>query len=108
MKRILSLLISTLGFWQIMAAQNVAIKTNTLYWLTTTPNIGAEFSLSSKLTIEVAGAYNPWTFKDDKKMRFWLVQPELKYWTCEKFNGHFIGVHLHGAQYYGGFVTNKN
>lgn len=44
MKRILSLLISTLGFWQIMAAQNVAIKTNTLYWLTTTPNIGAEFS----------------------------------------------------------------
>ena len=101
MKRILSLLISTLGFWQFMAAQNVAIKTNTLYWLTTTPNIGAEFSLSSKLTIEVAGAYNPWTFKDDKKMRFWLVQPELKYWTCEKFNGHFIGVHLHGAQYYG-------
>lgn len=87
MKRILSLLISTLGFWQIMAAQNVAIKTNTLYWLTTTPNIGAEFSLSSKLTIEVAGAYNPWTFKDDKKMRFWLVQPELKYWTCENSTG---------------------
>lgn len=107
MKRILSLLISTLGFWQIMAAQNVAIKTNTLYWLTTTPNIGAEFSLSSKLTIEVAGAYNPWTFKDDKKMRFWLVQPELKYWTCEKFNGHFIGVHLHGAQYYGGFSSKR-
>lgn len=107
MKRILSLLISTLGFWQFMAAQNVAIKTNTLYWLTTTPNIGAEFSLSSKLTIEVTGACNPWTFKDDKKMRFWLVQPELKYWTCEKFNGHFIGVHLHGAQYYGGFSSKR-
>lgn len=41
MKRLLSLLISIFGLWQILAAQNVAIKTNMLYWLTTTPNIGA-------------------------------------------------------------------
>lgn len=107
MKRLLSLLIFLIGIWQILAAQNVAIKTNTLYWLTTTPTLGVEFSLSSKTTFEVVGAYNPWTFKDDKKMRFWLVQPELKYWTCEKFNGHFIGLHLHGAQYYGGFSSKR-
>jgi len=25
------------------------------------------------------------------------VQPELRYWLCEKFNGHFFGVHLHGG-----------
>lgn len=36
-------------------------------------------------------------------MRFWLVQPEVKYWLCEKFEGHFLGVHLHGAQFFGGF-----
>lgn len=36
-------------------------------------------------------------------MRFWLIQPEVKFWLCEKFEGHFIGLHLHGAQYFGGF-----
>ena len=84
--------------------QDVALKTNGLFWLTTTPNVGVEVALSPKYTLELAGAYNPWTFKDDKKMRFWLVQPELKYWFCEKFEGHFVSVHLHGAQYYGGFT----
>ncbi|MEY8708575.1 DUF3575 domain-containing protein [Bacteroides faecichinchillae] len=107
MKRILLLLISTIGVLHSLTAQNVGIKTNTLYWLTTTPNLGVEFSLDKKLTFELTGAYNPWTFKNDKKMHFWLVQPEIKYWTCEKFNGHFIGLHLHGAQYFGGFSSKR-
>ena len=87
--------------------QDVALKTNGLFWLTTTPNVGVEVALTPKYTLELAGAYNPWTFKDDKKMRFWLVQPELKYWLCEKFEGHFVGLHLHGAQYYGGFKKKR-
>ena len=40
-------------------------------------------------------------------MRFWLVQPELKYWFCEKSEGHFVGMHLHGAQYFGGFKKKR-
>ena len=87
--------------------QDVALKTSGLLWLTTTPNVGVEVALTPKYTLELAGAYNPWTFKDDKKMRFWLVQPELKYWLCEKFEGHFVGLHLHGAQYYGGFKKKR-
>lgn len=86
-----------------LLSQNVALKTNGLYWLTTTPNLGVEVALSRKVSIEVSGAYNPWTFKDDKKMRFWMVQPEAKYWFCEKMEGHFVGIHAHGAQYFGGF-----
>ena len=91
------------GMCQRVLAQDVAVKTNGLYWLTTTPNIGMEFATSNKFTIELTGAYNPWTFKDDKKMRFWLLQPEMKYWFCEKFEGHFVGMHPHGAQFFGGF-----
>lgn len=26
-------------------------------------------------------------------------QPELRYWFCDKFNGHFVGAHLHGGVY---------
>lgn len=84
-------------------AQKIGLKTNTLYWAATTPNIGIEIALGAKTTLELNGAYNPWTFADDKKMRFWLVQPEARYWFCERFEGHFIGLHAHGAQYFGGF-----
>ncbi len=86
-----------------LKAQNFAVKTNALYWLATTPNLGLEVALSPKVTLDLSGAYNPWTFKNDKKMRFWLAQPEVKYWFCEKFEGHFIGAHIHGAQFFGGF-----
>lgn len=88
-------------------AQNFGVKTNALGWLAVTPNVGLEMAFSPKVTVELSGAYNPWTFCDDKKMRFWLVQPEVKYWFCEKFEGHFVGVHLHGAQYFGGFKSKR-
>lgn len=88
-------------------AQDVAIKTNALYWLTTSINAGVEMALDNKSTLELAGAYNPWTFRNDKKMRFWLVQPEYRRWFCEKFEGHFVGFHVHGAQYFGGFKKKR-
>lgn len=83
------------------------MKTNGLLWGTTTPNLGIEVALSHKVTLELPASYNPWTFKNDKKMHFWLVQPEAKYWFCEKFEGHFAGIHLHGAQFYGGFKQKR-
>ena len=88
-----SFIITAGNYTQYVCGQSVALKTNGLYWLTTTPNAGVEVALSRKMTLDVSAAYNPWTFKDDKKMRFWLVQPELKYWLCEKFEGHFVGIH---------------
>lgn len=88
-------------------AQNVALKTNALYWLTTSPNLGLEIGLNPKLSLELAAVFNPWTFSDDRKMRFWLAQPELRYWPCERFEGHFYGLHLHGAQYFGGFHSKR-
>lgn len=90
-----------------LQAQNVSLKTNCLMWSTLSLNIGSEVALNNKITAEMNLAYNPWTYKDDKKMRFWLVQPELKYWLCEKFEGHFVGIHLHAAQFFGGFKTKR-
>ncbi len=90
-----------------LSAQEVAVKSNTLFWLTASPNLGLELAVGNKVSVELAAAYNPWTFKGDRKMRFWLVQPEMKYWFCEKFEGHFIGLHLHGAQYFGGFGSKR-
>ncbi|WP_308772831.1 DUF3575 domain-containing protein [uncultured Bacteroides sp.] len=104
--RVLLLCLLTMSSLSLVG-QNVAFKTNIFYWGIITPNAGMEFSLSKKVTFELFAAYNPWTFKDNKKMRFWLVQPEVKYWLCEKFEGHFLGMHLHGAQFFGGFKDTR-
>lgn len=80
-------------------AQKVAIKNNLLYDATLTPNLGLEFGLGEKSTLEINAGYNPFTFSDKKKLKHWLVQPEYRWWNCEKFNGSFWGAHIHGGQY---------
>ena len=48
-----------------------AIKTNALYWATSTPNLGFEVALAKKLTLDVSGNYNPWKFSKDKSSTGW-------------------------------------
>ena len=80
-----------------------SVKTNALYWLTTTPNMGLEVALGKKITLDLSGTYNPWSFGDNKKIKHWLVQPEFRYWGGERFNGHFFGIHgLYGKFNAGG------
>ena len=75
------------------------IKTNLLYDATTTFNLGVEFRLSKSLTLDVPVNYNPWTFSGNKKIKHVLVQPELRYWIYEPFNGHFLGVNALWSTY---------
>lgn len=84
-----------------MNAQKVGLKTNAIYMATTTPNLGLEFALSDRWTLELEGGYNPWTFDVDNnvKAKHYLVSPELRYWFCEAFNGHFIGVNGNFTQF---------
>ena len=39
-------------------AQQTALKTNTLFWATTTPNVGVEFGITRQITLDLWGAYN--------------------------------------------------
>jgi len=90
----------TAFIWSITSySQTVAIKNNLLYDATLTPNLGLEFGLAKKSTLDLHAGYNPFKFSNGKRFKHWLVQPEYRYWVCEKFNGSFWGVHLHGGQY---------
>ena len=93
-------------------SQNLGIKTNLLYDATSTINLGVEFALADKLTLDISGNFNPWSFpqerinrlgvvveQHDAIMKHWMIQPELRWWLCEKFNGHFFGAHVHGGQF---------
>lgn len=89
----LFLIISTLS----VASQDFALKNNILYDLTATPNIGVEFCVADKWTAELSGNYSPFTFKGNTKWKHWMVQPEIRYWFCESFNRHYVGLHLMGG-----------
>ncbi|GAB6010385.1 DUF3575 domain-containing protein [Dysgonomonas reticulitermitis] len=88
-----------------LQAQQVAQKTNLLYWATTTPNAAMEFSLNRKLTLDIAAGYNPWDLPGKSSLRHWLVQPELRYWMCQSFEGHFFGVHAIYSKYNVGNIS---
>lgn len=72
----------------------MVVKTNLLSGLTTTFNLGVEARLNDYLSLDLGVGYNPWTFSDNKKFKHLSIQPELRYWIHEPFNGHFLGTHL--------------
>ena len=88
----------------LLRAQTLAAKTNLLYDATGTINLGIEIGLSRKLTLDISGNLNPWTYnkKTNTKLKHILVQPELRYWLCERFAGHLVGVHAHWADFNAG------
>lgn len=86
--------------------QKVALKTNALYWATTTPNLGVEASVGKKHTVQLFYGLNPWKQSggDQSSLRHWLLMPEYRYWFCQSFNGWFLGAHLMGGQFNMGSV----
>ncbi|MDO5663798.1 MAG: DUF3575 domain-containing protein [Bacteroidia bacterium] len=97
--RLLIVLLLTGAIFSVYS-QKVAVKTNFAYWgAVGSPNAALEIGLGKKMTLELGGGFNLWTFENNKKAKHWLAQPELRYWFCEKFNGHFVGLHGHGAQF---------
>lgn len=108
-KKLSYLLLLTLGlfFAQEMKAQDVAIKTNLVYDATANVNAGVEIGVAPKWTIDLSGNFNGWNMSHGRKWKHWFAQPELRYWFCDRFAGHFLGVHLHGGQYNVGGLKNS-
>ena|SRR5690554_1177377 len=103
-KGILIILLSLSFSSHINAQKKVALKANIPHWATASPNLGVEVALRHRLTLEISGGLNPFTFKDDKQWKHWVIWPEIRYWPWEAFNGHSIGLHGVFAEFdVGGF-----
>lgn len=98
MKKLI-LLVLAVGFSVSLSAQKIGLKNNLLYDATLTPNLALEIGLAPRTTLDILGNYNPFTFKNNKKIKHWLVQPELRFWSCERFNGFFWGIHALGGEF---------
>ncbi len=98
MKRFIFLLFSLIFAFNLLS-QNVAIKNNLLYDATITPNLGLEIGMGKHFSLDFSGGYHPWSLNDDKSLQHWTVQPELRYWFLERFDGHYLGLHAQYADY---------
>jgi hypothetical protein len=92
--------------------QKIAVKTNALGWATAvTTNAGVEVALWPKLTISADAYYNPfksWGAEVNRRSTWlWGVQPELKYWFCRKFYGHYIGFHGQYSEFDAGLFKHR-
>ena len=106
MRKLLLLLILAVGIYAPAKSQDVSIKTNILADVALSPNVGIEFGLKPHWSLDVTGEYNQWTIQQHK-WKHWLVQPEVRYWFCDYFAKHFLGLHLMGGQYNTGNIRNN-
>lgn len=73
-------------------SQRVALHTNGVDWLTLSPNLGAEFAFSPRMSLDVSVAGCPFAISDNVYYKHLRIQPELKYWPGSLMAGHYIGV----------------
>lgn len=110
MKRIILYLVTTLaGALGSVSAQDIAVKSNLLSDVLLNPNVGVEIGLAPRWTLDVTGQLNAWDLSHDRRWKHWALQPEARYWFCDRFGGHFVGLHAHGGQFnIGGFDGRVN
>ena len=87
-------------------AQKAGIKTNLISDAVTSPNLGVEFKLAPKWTLDVSGQLNLWNIHE-RRWRHWMVMPEARYWLCEVFHGSFFALHALGGKYNVGNIHNN-
>lgn len=86
-----------MAFIQNASAQDFSIKSNLLYDATGTVNLGIEAPVARQWTFDLSLNYNAWANRNGSIRKHAMVQPEFRYWLCDRFAGHFFGFHLHGG-----------
>ena len=100
------LLAFVLGLSFMARGQNVAIKTNLLYDAAANINAGVEVGLAPRWSLDVSADFNQWTL-NQHKWKHWFVQPEARYWFCDRFLKHFLGFHVIGGEFNFGNIENN-
>ena len=97
-KRFLMLISALLLTAGLAGAQNkVALKTNLLGDASLSPNLGLEFALSPNWTLDLSATVNLWD-SYGKTYKHVIAQPEIRWWSCERFRGFFVGLHGFGGK----------
>lgn len=101
------ILVMLIGWLSPVRAQSFAVKTNLIYDATATVNVGMELGLAPRWTFDLSGNLNTWSKNEYTKWKHWMVQPEARYWFCDRFSRHFIGAHLLTGAFNFGNINNN-
>lgn len=89
----IAILFYILGKHFTMCGSKDSGKTNLLYGTyASSPNLETEFGISPRGTVDLGAGFNWFTSvhsSSNKKLVHWLGSVEYRYWTCERFSGHF-------------------
>ena len=80
--------------WLHCRSQRVAVSVNALPAIDGAFEAGVSYAIRNKSTVELTGSLRPWKREEKYVNRYWLIQPEYKYWTCQKFNGFLLSVRV--------------
>ncbi len=97
-KHLFAILLSVLSVFPAKG-QDVAVKTNILADALFNINAGVEVGFAPQWTLDLTGQLNAWKLSHGRRWKHWALQPEARYWFCDRFSGHFLGAHLHGGQF---------
>lgn len=97
MKKAIVMMLGVLFAIGTAQGQKYALKTNLLYDAAATVNAGFEMGLAPRWSLDLSGNYIGWKVKDHL-WKHWMAQPEVRYWFCDRFARHFLGLHVLGGQ----------
>ena len=89
-------------------AHKLHLKTNAIGLGMGIANVAVEIDMARHWSFALPVYYSAWDyFKQTVKFRTFAVQPEFRYWFCDRFSRHFIGAHLIGGVFnFGGLDNN--
>lgn len=105
-KKLISITIALISLSSGVYAQKAGLKTNFIGDAVLSPNLAFEVGLNPKWTFDISGEINFWGV-NKHLWKHWVLQPEFRYWFCERFTGHFIGFHALGGEYNFGNINNN-
>ena len=80
-------------------ATSLQARTNLLYWLAATPNLGIEWRPRLNLGFSMNGAWSHWTLNSEERQhRVWMLQPELRFYFGAN-NCWFVGGEFHAGEF---------
>ena len=106
----------TLLFWSIDGIQAQSVKVNVPMWLTGSPTIGFEYTITRQMTIGGEVAWMPYMFKKSEEVfRVLLSSVEIRYYidphnfyTNDSWDGFYAGPYAMYGNFNIGFLTDNN
>lgn len=80
-------------------AQFYSVQTNVAKLATTSFYVQGSMTLNLKWSAHLGMEYNPWTFRDNKKIKNFTVTPGVRYWMNQSYVGSFISMNALYSRY---------